>query len=230
LTLLVGLQEEHPACKHWVMRCWCGCLSGARCRLFAYGPAGLSWKRGHWTGLPVVHSYYEIFVCVCVIFLYILVTSFIGQVDYIINVMYDCTRWHMCVLLLLVILDIFTNIEDIFTIRGKVLSWEYRFPRKRNSRPSSTNHSLKLSYYLFIITKLFKVKDGCLKFVYIGKKSRFTVFLDINLHTRLAIVTENELGLAFPPRTFTKNSSRSVHVLFSYRCNKQTEKPTPVKT
>ena len=25
---------------------------------------------------------------------------------------------------------------------------------------------LKLSYYLFIIAKLFKVKDGCLKFVY----------------------------------------------------------------
>ena len=38
-TLLVGRQEERPACKHWVMRCWCGCLSGARCRLFAYGPA-----------------------------------------------------------------------------------------------------------------------------------------------------------------------------------------------
>ena len=63
------------------------------------------------------------FLSVCVLFfLYILVTSFIGQVDYIINVMYDCTRWHMCVLLLLVILDIFTNIEDIFSIRGKVLS------------------------------------------------------------------------------------------------------------
>ena len=31
--------------------------------------------------------------------------------------------------------------------------------------------ALKLSYYLFIIAKLFKVKDGCLKFVYIGKKS-----------------------------------------------------------
>ena len=28
-----------PACKNWVMRCWCGCLSGVRCRLFAYGPA-----------------------------------------------------------------------------------------------------------------------------------------------------------------------------------------------
>ena len=36
LTLLVGHQEEHVACKKLVMRCWCGCLSGARCRLFAY--------------------------------------------------------------------------------------------------------------------------------------------------------------------------------------------------
>ena len=39
LTLLVGRQEEHPACRNWVMGCWCGCLSGARCRLFAYGPS-----------------------------------------------------------------------------------------------------------------------------------------------------------------------------------------------
>ena len=39
LTLLVGHQEEHPACKNWVMRCCCGCLSGARCRLFAHGPS-----------------------------------------------------------------------------------------------------------------------------------------------------------------------------------------------
>ena len=39
LTLLVGHQEEHPACKDWMMMCWCGYLSGARCRLFAYGPA-----------------------------------------------------------------------------------------------------------------------------------------------------------------------------------------------
>jgi len=37
LTLLVGRQKEHPACKNCVMRCWCGYLSGARCRLFAYG-------------------------------------------------------------------------------------------------------------------------------------------------------------------------------------------------
>jgi len=38
LTLLVGRQEGHPACKNWVVGCWSGCLSGARCRL-AYGPA-----------------------------------------------------------------------------------------------------------------------------------------------------------------------------------------------
>ena len=36
LTLLTGRQEEHPACKHSVMRCWCGYLSGARC--FTLGP------------------------------------------------------------------------------------------------------------------------------------------------------------------------------------------------
>jgi len=35
LTLLVGRQEEHPVCNNWVMRCWCGYLYGARCRLFA---------------------------------------------------------------------------------------------------------------------------------------------------------------------------------------------------
>jgi len=39
LTLLVGCQEEHLACKNRVMRCCCDYLSGARCILFAYGPA-----------------------------------------------------------------------------------------------------------------------------------------------------------------------------------------------
>ena len=39
LTPLVGCQEEHLACKHWLMRCWCGYLSGVKCILFAYGPA-----------------------------------------------------------------------------------------------------------------------------------------------------------------------------------------------
>jgi len=31
--------EEHPTCKSRAMWCWCGYLSGARCRLSAYGPA-----------------------------------------------------------------------------------------------------------------------------------------------------------------------------------------------
>ena len=38
LTLLVGQQEGHPACKKLSGGCWRGYLSGARCRL-AYGPA-----------------------------------------------------------------------------------------------------------------------------------------------------------------------------------------------
>ena len=52
-------------------------------------------------------------------------------------------------------------------------------------------------YYLFIMRQVI-----CW-FVYIGKNPRFTAFLDSNLHTRLAIVTENE-GLAFPPRNLPK--------------------------
>ena len=40
LTLLVARHEDHPACKNWVVGCWCGYLSGAIvCILFAYGPA-----------------------------------------------------------------------------------------------------------------------------------------------------------------------------------------------
>jgi len=38
LMLLVGRQEGHPACKNWVVGCWHGYLSEARCRP-AYGPA-----------------------------------------------------------------------------------------------------------------------------------------------------------------------------------------------
>ena len=38
LTLLVGRQEGHPACKKLSGGCWRGYLPGARCRL-AYGPA-----------------------------------------------------------------------------------------------------------------------------------------------------------------------------------------------
>ena len=59
-------------------------------------------------------------------------------------------------------------------------------------------------YYLFIMRQvicLFTLK----MFVYIGKKSPVYGVLDSNLQTRLAIVTENELGLAFPLRNLPKN-------------------------
>jgi len=73
--------------------------------------------------------------------------------------------------------------------RGKY-SLESTDPRESEIR---ARHQLtiarKLSYYLFIIVKLFKVKDGCLKFVYIGKNPRFMAFLDSKIHTWLAIVT-----------------------------------------
>jgi len=39
LTLLVGPQDGHPACKNWAVRYWRGHQSGARCKWFAYGPA-----------------------------------------------------------------------------------------------------------------------------------------------------------------------------------------------
>jgi len=74
---------------------------------------------------------------------------------------------------------------------------------KAKFAPTCVHNSL-LSYYLFIIAKLFKVKDGCLKFIYIGKNARFKAFLDSKIHTRLAIVTANELGLAFPPKNLPK--------------------------
>jgi len=66
-------------------------------------------------------------------------------------------------------------------------------------------------YYLFIDLLV------CLHW----KNRRFKAFLDSRIHTRLSIVTANELGLAFPPRNLPKKiASRSVHVLFSYRGKK----------
>ena len=85
-------------------------------------------------------------------------------------------------------------------------SLESTDPRESEIRaPRQLTIARKLSCYLFIIAKLFKVKDGCLKFVYNIKIPGLQAFLDINLHTRLAIVTENELGLAFPLGNFPKN-------------------------
>ena len=75
-------------------------------------------------------------------------------------------------------------------------------------------------YYLFIMRQVI-----CL-FVYIGKNPRFTVFFDSNLHTRLAIVTTNELELAFPPRNLPKKfrPDPSMFYLVIVVTNKQTDR------
>ena len=73
-------------------------------------------------------------------------------------------------------------------------------------------------YYLFIMRR----------FVYIGKNHRFTAFLHSKIHTRLAIVTANELGLAFPPRNLPKKfrPDPSTFYLVIVVTDKQTNKQT----
>jgi len=88
-------------------------------------------------------------------------------------------------------------------------------------------------YYLFImrqVTCWFVYIANW--FVYIGKKSRFTAFLDNNLHTRLAIVTGNELGFAFSPRNLPKKfrPDPSTFYLVIVLTNKQTDSWTDRQT
>jgi len=84
-------------------------------------------------------------------------------------------------------------------------------------------------YYLFIMRWFVYIGNW---FVYIGKNHCFTAFLDSNLHTRLAIVTANELGLAFPPRNLPKKFRRDpstfylVIVVTDKQTNKQTDRQT----
>jgi len=65
-------------------------------------------------------------------------------------------------------------------------------------------------------------------FVYIGKKSSVYGVFDSNLHTRLAIVTENELRLAFPPWYLPKKfrPDPSTFYLVIVVTNKQTDRQT----
>ena len=114
--------------------------------------------------------------------------------------------------------------------RGKILSWEYRSPRKRNSRPPASVILCSVSWVENALLIYYAPSDlfVCLHW----KNPRFTAFLDSNLHTRLAIVTENELGLAFPPRNHPKKFRPvpSTFYLVIVVTNRQTDKPTPVKT
>ena len=78
-------------------------------------------------------------------------------------------------------------------------------------------------HYLFIMRQVI-----CL-LVYIGKNPRFTAFLDSNLHTRLAIVTDNELGLAFPPRNRPKKfrpDPSTFYLVTVVTKNRQTDRQT----
>ena len=86
-------------------------------------------------------------------------------------------------------------------------------------------------YYLFIMRRFVYIANW---FVYIGKNRQFTAFLDSNLHTRLAIVTANELRLAFPPRNLRKkfrpdpSTFYFVIVVTDKQTNRQTDRQTNV--
>ena len=77
-------------------------------------------------------------------------------------------------------------------------------------------------YYLFIMRQ---------RFVGLFTLEK-TAFLDSNLYTRLAIVTENELGLAFSPRNLPKKfrPDPSAFYLVIVVTNKQTNKQTDRQT
>jgi len=60
------------------------------------------------------------------------------------------------------------------------------------------------------------------------KNPRFTAFLDSKIHTWLAIVTGNELGLAFPRRNLPKKfrPDPSTFYLVIVVTNRQTDRQT----
>ena len=76
-----------------------------------------------------------------------------------------------------------------------------QIPAKAKFAPTCVRNFV-IMYYLFIMRQFVYIANW---FAYIGKNHRFTAFLDSKIHTLLAIVTANELGLAFPPRNLPKN-------------------------
>ena len=121
--------------------------------------------------------------------------------------------------------------------RGKVLSSEYRSPRKRNSRPPASVILCWVSWVENVLLIYYASSDllVCLHWKLVclhSKKSPVYGVLDSNLHTRLAIVTENELGLAFPPRNLSKKfrPDPSTFYLVIVVTNRQTNKQTDRQT
>jgi len=66
--------------------------------------------------------------------------------------------------------------------------------------------------------------------VYIGKFASLWRFLDSKIHIRLAIVTANELALAFPPRNLSTKfrPDPSMFYLVIVVTDSRTDKRTPV--
>jgi len=130
-----------------------------------------------------------------------------------------------------------------YKLEGKY-SLESTDPRESEIRAHMRPYSLLSELTWECITYLLCVKWFVCLFVYIGnvclhwkKNPRFTAFLDNNLHTWLAIVTENELGLAFPRRNLPKkfrpdpSTFYVVIVVTNRQTDRQTDRqPTPVKT
>ena len=84
-------------------------------------------------------------------------------------------------------------------------------------------------YYLFIMGQVICWSVYIANwFVYIGKIPGLRRFWTANLHTRLAIVIANELGLAFPPRNLPKKfcPDTSTFYLVIVVTNRQTDRQT----
>jgi len=88
-------------------------------------------------------------------------------------------------------------------------------------------------YYLFIdLLVCLHCESVCLHW----KIRRFKVFLDSKIHTQLAIVTANELALAFPPRNLLQkfrpdpSTFYLVIVVTDKHTDSRTDKRTPVIT
>jgi len=96
---------------------------------------------------------------------------------------------------------------------------EYKSPRKRFCRQH-------LPHLLFCgsLVPNFPTELFC-------KQSPVDGVFDRYFHIPLPIVTKHELGLPFPPRNLPiKFGAKPSTIFFSYHGNRQTHKPTPVKT
>ena len=116
--------------------------------------------------------------------------------------------------------------------RGGALSWQEETSEGRLSEESELHQAGDLYSDKNTAHHLRSLKIKSTKMQLVRKQEVQLSLRDSNLHTRLAIVTENELGLAFPPRNLPKKfrPDPSTFYLVIVVTNRQTDKPTPVKT